>query len=265
MGVMKELSLVHVERRNGYAVILMNRPPVNAMSLELWRDLLEALEMMEADDSVQGVIFASALKRDVFTAGIDLHELSRETTTEDRLQSFWVTMTKFLARVYRSNLVTIAAIRGQCPAGGCVLALACDYRIMSDGGAIGLNESRLGIPVPAYWAELFCSIAGKARGEWMLISGNMYKASEALEAGIVNEVVSSDQVLSKAEKTMKTTLQVAYSGRIGAIKTKNALRNDFASRWEANAFAEAKQTWNITGENSVRTTLNKYMKMLSKL
>ena len=132
------------------------------------RELLATLEQLEADKAVRGVIWASGLKRDVFTAGNDLkvpfvqglgfsrmncgcsparpgrpvlqrtcgkrsacasnssaclQELHAPSTSRARHADFWVTQTTFLARLRRSPLITVAAIRGACPAGGCCMAL----------------------------------------------------------------------------------------------------------------------------------------------
>ena len=66
----------------------------------------------------------------------------------NRYREFWVVSNQFLARLYRTPLLTLAAIRGACPAGGCCMALCCDLRFMVDGpGHIGLNEVR----VPEHW------------------------------------------------------------------------------------------------------------------
>ena len=90
--------------------------------------------------SVRGVIFCSGLKKDIFTAGNDIMELYAPRTSWDRYKEFWVTQNVFLARLYRSPLITVAAIRGACPAGGCVLSLCCDHRVITTVGNIGLNE-----------------------------------------------------------------------------------------------------------------------------
>lgn len=84
----------------------------------------------------------SGLKRPIFSAGNDLNELYPPTTSRERYRRFWAISNAFLADLYVSPLVTIAAVRGACPAGGCCLALACDYRVLGDASRIGLNEAR---------------------------------------------------------------------------------------------------------------------------
>jgi len=103
--------------------------------------------------------------RSVASSGHDVAACERPLLLR-RYRDFWVESNQFLARLYRSPLVTIAAIRGACPAGGCCLSLCCDLRIMADGpGHIGLNEVAIGISVPLYWARLMARVVGQASAE----------------------------------------------------------------------------------------------------
>lgn len=100
-----------------------------------------------------------------------------------RYRDFWVESNQFLARLYRSPLVTIAAIRGACPAGGCCLSLCCDLRIMADGsGHIGLNEVAIGISVPLYWARLMARVVGQASAERLCQFATLVAPQEAKKA-----------------------------------------------------------------------------------
>jgi Enoyl-CoA hydratase/isomerase len=85
-----------------------------------------------------------------------------------RYGEFWVLQNTFAARLYRSPLVTVAAIRGACPAAGCGIALCCDFRFMTDSGSIGLNEVALGIPVPLYWARAMERVVGPGAADKLL-------------------------------------------------------------------------------------------------
>lgn len=89
-----------------------------------------------------------------------MQELHAPSTSRQRHADFWITQTTFLARLRRSPLLTLAAIRGACPAGGCCMALCCDVRLMTQVGHIGLNEVALGIPVPDYWAQNMVRLIG---------------------------------------------------------------------------------------------------------
>lgn len=169
------LSLVH---RDGYVILSMNKEPVNSLNLAMWQQLEATLDRLEADPSVRGLIITTGLKRDVFTAGNDLLELYAPKTSEARYTDFWITSNRFLAKLYKSRLSTVAAIRGACPAGGCMMAMVCDHRIMSSVGAIGLNEVQLGILVPKYWGLLMARLIGLKAAEKLLTVGKMVTPQE---------------------------------------------------------------------------------------
>ncbi|MCX6128818.1 MAG: enoyl-CoA hydratase-related protein [Proteobacteria bacterium] len=245
----------------GYALLTLCREPVNSMNLDLWRQLAAALDALEANPKVRGVIFQSGLKKDVFTAGNDLLELYAPQSSEERYRDFWVTQNKFFARLYRSPLVTVAAIRGACPAGGCALALCCDYRIMSDFGMIGLNEVALGIPVPEYWAKLFKRTVGQRQAERLLPYGLMVSAEEALKIGLVDSLLSVQELSQAAEEAMKKML---VPGDAGRQATKKHLRGDFSLRWEEFCVGEAALGWKLISHPRSVQAIEAVLQRLSK-
>lgn len=131
------------------------------------------MQQLEADSRVKGVIFASGLKRDVFTAGNDLKELYAPGTSFEAYSHFWTLQNEFLAKLYASSLVTVSAIRGACPAGGCIISLCCDHRVMTHQGTIGLNEVLLGIPVPKFWGRVMVQRIGEGATEKLLLAGRL--------------------------------------------------------------------------------------------
>lgn len=137
--------MVYVEERKdkGYAVLRMNKPPVNSMSLELLTELNIQLDKLENDKDISGVILTSNLiTNKVYSAGLDIMEMYQ--CKRDRCAHFWHTFQEFFIKLNGSNKVFISAINGHAPAGGCMIALCCDYRIMVNGPyVIGLNESLL--------------------------------------------------------------------------------------------------------------------------
>src|SRR5213079_2164980 len=103
---------------NALAIVAIHREPVNSMNTELWTALFSTLEQLESNPSVRGVLFTSALQRNVFTAGNDLQELYAPSTSLQRYKKFWAISNMFLAKLYTSKLLTIAGVKGACPAGG---------------------------------------------------------------------------------------------------------------------------------------------------
>ena len=255
-------SFLFIEIKSyGYAVLTICREPVNSMNLDLWRQLSAALESLEADPNVRGLIFQSGLKRDVFTAGNDLRELYAPESSAERYQDFWVTQNTFLAKLYRTRLATVAAIRGACPAGGCALALCCDYRVMSEEGNIGLNEVVLGIPVPEYWTMLMQRTVGQRHAERLLPYGLMPSAEEALKIGLVDALVPTAQLPQASEEALMKMLKVSDAAR---HPTKSHLRGNFSKAWQEFCVKEAEFGWKLISHPNTVEAIEGVLQRLSK-
>ena len=84
--------------------------------------------------------------------------------------------------------MTVCAIKGACPAGGCCLSLCCDFRVMTDFGHIGLNEVALGIPVPFFWAQLMGRVIGEGPAHKLCLTATLLSPQQALQIGLIDEV-----------------------------------------------------------------------------
>lgn len=191
------------EYAEGFTIVWMNRNPVNTMDTEMWLQLSKALRDVESNPKQRGIAFLSGVTKNVFTAGNDILELYAPRTTREKYKRFWKISNTFLGDLYVSRLVTIAGIRGACPAGGCCLSLCCDYRIMTDNGYIGLNEVALGISVPKYWGKLMERTVGSGKAEKMLQFARLLKTQDAHECGLVDTVCSTDELKDRVVETLK--------------------------------------------------------------
>lgn len=253
-------QFLRIERKESYALVVLCREPVNTMSLSFWQQLTAMLDQLESDPSVRGIIFCSGLKRDVFTAGNDINELYAPLTSNERYREFWVVSNRFLARLYTSPLVTIAAIRGACPAGGCCLSMCCDYRVMTESGSIGLNEVALGISVPKMWAGLMARIIGVGPAEKLLQFAVMLAPEEAKELGLIDDVAPKEGLLAAAEEAMSQMLKSPDVSRSG---TKLLLRGDYAKEWVAYADTEVDYAWQMLSSPPVMKQLGAVLERLS--
>lgn len=196
--------------KQAIAYVRLAKEPVNSMDMKLWSELDQTLTQISNDKSVRGIIFYSGLKREIFTAGNDLGELYAPKTSLERYEKFWSLSNKVLAKILASPLVTVAAVNGNCPAGGCCLALACDYRLASEDVVMGLNETALGIAVPEVWAKLLAYTVGTGKSEKMTMFAQLLPAKEALKVGLVDQLVKSrEELLPTAEQIMT---QVIFRG-----------------------------------------------------
>lgn len=250
------------KKPDGVAIVTLAKEPVNTMGFDLWQDLQAVFSDCEADTAVRAVVFQSGLKKPVFTAGLDINELYAPNTSKERFFDFWSLLTKVLVQIYRSPLLTVAAINGACPAGGCALSLCCDFRIITSDGTMGLNEVPLGLMPPPFWARLFTSYAGQRQGEKLLEMGTLASASELLKLDMVDAVVAkADELIPTAMDTVvKPCLK---SLDLGRAETKKVLRKSFADEWARDALVEAEHLWWIQSNPVSMETLGKVLARLS--
>jgi enoyl-CoA hydratase/carnithine racemase len=179
---------------NGIREIQLARPPVNALNLELLRALHAAV-----DDAVQGGVRGIMLSgaQGLFSAGVDVPALLQRDRAGVR--EYWREFFALCAVLARAPIPLVAAITGHSPAGGAVLALFCDYRVMAEGPyRIGLNEVQVGLIVPESIQLALRRVVGTYRAERLLVAGAMIEAGEALACGFVDELTGVDQVGTRA-------------------------------------------------------------------
>jgi Delta3-Delta2-enoyl-CoA isomerase len=250
--------------KDALAIVSLHREPVNSMNTALWTALLTTLDELESNPKVRGVVFISTLKRNAFTAGNDLTELHAPRTSLARYTHFWVISNMFLARLYTSPLLTIAAVKGACPAGGCCLTMCCDFRILTEDASIGLNEVAIGISVPGNWIKVMISIIGQGKTDKLTQYARFIGAEEALKIGFVDTVVSNADALEPAAvKIAKEVLKLPDAGR---GLTKDSLRGELGRSWGNKSALErdAHQIWGFLTKDETVTALGAVMSKLSK-
>jgi enoyl-CoA hydratase/carnithine racemase len=163
-------------------------------------ELRDLLGHINNDANVYGLIITG--KEGFFSAGADLIELYNYDETQ--LREFWTNFLDLVAIFAGLKKPAIAAINGHSPAGGCVFALCCDYRIMADGKyIIGLNELPVGIIVPDSIFQLYAFWLGKAKAYRFLLEGKLLSPAEALTNGLIDEVSRPESILTAAERQMQ--------------------------------------------------------------
>jgi enoyl-CoA hydratase/carnithine racemase len=172
----------------------LNRPPVNALSPELLLAISEGVR--EAPGRGARAVILSG-REGMFSAGLDvpvLLELDREALGE-AMEAFFGAM----EALADSAVPVVAAITGHSPAGGAILALFCDWRVMAEGPfTIGFNEVRVGIPMPEVVVALARRTVGPRMAEKLCVSGRLLEPPEALEVGLVDELAAVEDVVEAA-------------------------------------------------------------------
>ncbi|XP_073824608.1 enoyl-CoA delta isomerase 1, mitochondrial [Musca autumnalis] len=196
-----KLTTVEVNDKSGVAVLTMNRPPVNGLNLELLRDIHTSIDEIESN-KCRGLILTSS-SNSVFSAGLDIMEMYKPN--QERLKDFWTTLQDTWLALYGSSVPTAAAINGHSPAGGCLLATSCEYRVMLPKFTIGLNETKLGIVAPKWFMSTFCNVLPRRVAEMALTQGKMFSSEEALKAGLVDELAQTkEESIEKCEEFFAT-------------------------------------------------------------
>jgi len=207
--------------------IRLARPPVNAINLEFAKLLTESLRDAAAECSA--VVISG--QEGLFSAGLDVVELMQ--LDRDGLHDCWSAFIKLLETVACSPVPVAAAITGHSPAGGAVICLMCDYRVMSSGKyQIGLNETRVGLIIPLVLHNAMARLVGPRIGEQMLVAGSMVDSQQAFKIGFVDALETGyDATIAHAIQWCEDLLSLPQHSMLGnrAI-TRAHFKQEFASR-----------------------------------
>ncbi|MBV8199583.1 MAG: enoyl-CoA hydratase/isomerase family protein [Acidobacteria bacterium] len=165
----------------------------------------------------------------MFSAGLDVPYLL--TLDREGIRGLWSAFYALLRGLAASPLPVVAAITGHSPAGGAVLALYCDLRVMAAGEfRIGLNEVRVGLPVPPVIVAAMRRLVGPRLAERMCVSGALVPPQEALQIGLVDEVAPPEQVV---ERAVARAAELAALPRAAMTETRRLARADLVALFAA--------------------------------
>lgn len=191
------MAFVSVSVGGNIATVVLSRGKVNALTEELVDELRSTLQGLSSDPNVKAVILTGSGK--FFSFGFDIPHFmghSREDFTR-----YLIKFADLYADLFLFPKPVIAALNGHTVAGGCMIATACDYRIMVTGKAkISLNEITFGSSVFAGSVEMLKACVGHRNAETILCSGFMYSAEQALELGLIHRIASEQDLLLQAQK-----------------------------------------------------------------
>ena len=211
---------VLVEKRDGVAIITLNRPKaLNALSAQLMAELGEALMEFEADSDVGCIVVTGSEK--AFAAGADIKEMQSKSYmdvyAEDFITSSWETITRVRKPV-------IAAVAGYALGGGCELAMMCDFIIAADNAKFGQPEINLGVIPGAGGTQRLTRFVGKSKAMDMILTGRNMDADEAERSGLVSRVVPAADLM---DETVKVATRIAALSLPSVMMAKESVNRSY--------------------------------------
>lgn len=252
------MNTLKIIKKEGYTIVEMNRGKVNAINYDMVQELRQVFSEIENDNEVKGAILTG--QPNYFSAGLDLIELFQYD--KKQIDDFFRVFGALFIELMQVTKPLISAITGHSPAGGCVLAVATDNRIMADGEnyIIGLNEVAVNIQISQNLIETYAFWIGEGLASRYIMEGKLLNGKEALSAGLVDELVPLDQVLPRAEAKMKNYLKADQEI---LVNTKSKLRKNLRGKLDLNAENSLKEAATLWWKPEIRAKMEAYVESFS--
>jgi len=188
-------TMMQVEYQDAVVIVRFNRDVTNAINLEFVLKLTEILKKTKNDPDTYALVLSSSNEK-FFSIGFDIPQLF--TLTKDDFKIFYQAFNRVCLDLYTMPKPTIAAITGHAVAGGCIIAICCDCRYIAEGKKkMGLNETKLGVPVPYPADRILHQIVGFQNAREIIDTGEFYLPDMLFKMGVVDEVVPLDELEAK--------------------------------------------------------------------
>jgi enoyl-CoA hydratase/carnithine racemase len=212
---------IHIVRDGHVATVTIRKPPHNSMSVDLARDLADALHGLDKEPEMRAVVLASEGKS--FCAGADLSGRASDVGLDARTSN---PLYDQAVRLYSSELPIIAAIQGAAVGAGLGLALAADFRVASSEARFAANFTKLGFHPGFGLTHTLPRLIGRQHAAMMFLTSRRLKADEALTIGLVDQVTAADDLMPAA-RTLAAEL--AENAPLAVRSTRKTLRADLAA------------------------------------
>ncbi len=212
------------EIKDSILTVTLNRPKqLNALNKAVFAELEHIMTNLAVTDEVKGVIITGSGEK-AFAAGADIKEFAHFNVEEGKELS--ADGQQIFKIIETFNKPVIAAVNGFALGGGLELAMACHIRLASDNARFGQPEVSLGVTPGYAGTQRLTQLVGKGKSLELLMTGAMIKADEALNLGLVNYVVTQDELISKAEELLKSVIKQSPVAVAGVIKCVDAYYTD---------------------------------------
>jgi enoyl-CoA hydratase/carnithine racemase len=233
---------VHITRDGHVATVTIRKPPHNSVSVELMRDLANALEGLDKEAEIRAVVLAT--EGSSFCAGADLsrraEEVGLDAPTSNPLYAEAV-------RLYSTELPIVAAIQGPAVGAGLGLALVADFRIAAPEARFAANFTKLGFHPGFGLTHTLPRLIGGQHAADMFLTGRRLKAEEALAWGLIDQLVAADKLMPTAAAQ---ATEIAANAPLAVHSTRKTLRAGLAESVKAATDREfAEQQWLMKTED----------------
>jgi len=192
-----EYEVIQLTGENGIATLTLNRPPMNPLNSQVFRELIAAADELRDDPAVRAVIVTGAGNR-AFAAGADITEMAHLSPVG--VYEFSQVSRVAFEKIENLNKPVIAAINGLALGGGSELALACDFRLAADTAKFGQPEINLGIIPGAGGTQRLPRLIGAAKAKEIIYLGDIFDAVTAERLGLVSKVVPAESLMEEARR-----------------------------------------------------------------
>jgi len=221
------MSTIRVDRKGAAAVLRLDKGRGNSIDEPLVRELLQAARELGSDGSVRGVLLLSAHPK-LFCPGLDLVTLVE--LDRGAMERFMLLFAEMVWALYGLPKPMVAGVNGHAVAGGCILALTADHRVLRRGAQIGLNEVKVGLPLPWSVSELLrASVPPNALSQVALLGRN-FADDDALRVGLADELADADGF---EDHCLLRLEEFSEKDAYALVTTKAALRQDILERMQA--------------------------------
>ncbi|MEQ1781877.1 MAG: enoyl-CoA hydratase/isomerase family protein [Hyphomonadaceae bacterium] len=227
---------VHITRDGFVATVMIDKPPINAVSVDLMRDLADALAGLDKDGVTRAVVLATAGK--VFCSGADLSNRTSEGPIPERSIN---PLYDQAVRLFSTELPIVVAVQGAAIGAGLGLSLIGDFRVAAPEARFAANFTKLGFHPGFGLTYTLPRLIGRQNAAMMFLTGERYDASEALEMGLIDDLVDLPRLVGRAQ-TMAAT--IAENAPLAVRSTRKTLRGDLAAAVRAATDHEfSEQQW----------------------
>jgi enoyl-CoA hydratase len=244
--------MLELEERDSITIVRLAHGKASALDLELLQALRSRLASLRESKPGAVVLTGSG---SIFSAGVDLFRLLDGGSSY--IEPFLQELTATIRDLFLFPRPVISAVNGHAIAGGCILALAGDYRLMAEGkGRIGVPELQVGVPFPTLALELFRFVLPPQHLQEIVYGGKTYLPDEARSRGLVDEVVPPGELMDRAAE-----LAHSYAAHPAAsfALTKQYLRQSVVDRWVATSAESEAAVLRIWNDEESHRTIRNYL------